>query len=203
MLRLLASAPEDGWAIVRSTEGLVLVRPPYQRPVPVDDTVAQRCVEQAGFVVEDQPFADWSALLAHLKRQIVEVRRKRGQGAPDAEQIRNLVHDAPRDVLESLLDRVDGEWLPQRHWKPAMDLLVRLLRVDTVRDETQLRERVLALLIRCQQEAAGAEEQKQALVDPLQILQGFFPHAVARHRPQAIQHLALGIRQRHSAFAPA
>jgi hypothetical protein len=166
MLRLLASAPEDGWAFVEDGENLVVIRPPYtvwSRAKTQRDALGT-AIQLHGFRTEDRDFPDWAALTVHLKEQIIESRRARGDEEPTSESIRKLFHFAPRYILVEYLDRIESELLPCREWSAAATILSELLRVDSVKTDTVLLERTVDLLNRCQEERTRYAESRRKLM---------------------------------------
>lgn len=161
MLELQALAPEDGWALVKQADRILLVRPPYRREQLVEvgaDAVA-RAVGLHGFEAVFRPFADWSALIEHLRAEVVRAH----EGRPRIEDpARRLLRHAPRPVIEQYLDRIAIELLPDGELGPAAELLESLLALDLVTNSADLRDRAVALLGRC-----GARPLPQSLVDRL------------------------------------
>ena len=151
MFRLLAIAPEDGWAFVRRDDELLLVKPPYsQRTLSrVEEVDLERSLSLQGFQAENRSFADWGSLIAHLQAEIVAAHEARGQSEPASEDIRELIHFAPHYILSNYLDRIEKELIPNREWEPALDLLTFLLGVEAVRSEATLYERTRRLLESC------------------------------------------------------
>lgn len=79
MLKLLAVAPEDGWAFVRVQDTTCcLVRPPYAKSnvLLADDAAVKTALSKHGFVspVDDRTFVDWATLIAFLNRQVLQSR---------------------------------------------------------------------------------------------------------------------------------
>jgi hypothetical protein len=110
MIRLLAIAPEDGWAFVRSADRILLLRPPYskRRHPTVEESVVARAVAVEGFEAADQVFPDWSTLFAFLEERFL-AGREALPAALAPESVERILRHAPRPVLESLLDRIEHE----------------------------------------------------------------------------------------------
>jgi hypothetical protein len=118
VLKLLASAPGDGWAFVERGQEILLVRPPYQQwaLTRVPAGVVEKAVQHHGFAAQDETFPDWEALVAHLKNRFLAVRRQQGSVVPDVEEVQSLLHAAPASLLADYLDKVESELLPEE-WK--------------------------------------------------------------------------------------
>ncbi|HEX3526954.1 MAG TPA: hypothetical protein VH988_07790 [Thermoanaerobaculia bacterium] len=166
MYRLLASAPEDGWAFVQHGDAVMVIRPPYadwSRTFVQPDTV-ETAILQHGFLSEDRSFPDLASLIDFLKEQINTSRRARGEEVPDAAAIRELFHFAPRYILTEYLDRIKTEVIPNREWNAAESILTDLLGVEIIKKDQELYERTRNLLIRCQEARAEEEERLRELV---------------------------------------
>jgi len=179
MYRLLASAPEDGWAFVQHDDAVMVIRPPYadwSRTFVLPDTV-ETAILQHGFLSEDRSFPDLASLIDFLKEQINTSRRARGEEVPDAAAIRELFHFAPRYILIEYLDRIETEVITKREWSAAESILVDLLGVEIIKKDQELYERTRNLLIRCQVARAEEEERRRKLVsrehNPAQFLRIF------------------------------
>ena len=191
MIELLALAPEDGWAFVRSADRIVLLRPPYgkrRRPT-VEESVVARAVAVEGFTAEDRGFADWDALLAFLKERFL-ANRPALPPALAPESIERILRHAPRSSLESLLDRIEREFLPDRQWDAAVELLARFLSVDSPAI-TEQRPRAVGLLVRCQQERSAARQRLQRLADSAEA-----PFATQKYGREPVRARAEEIRRK-------
>jgi hypothetical protein len=190
MIRLLAIAPEDGWAFVRSGDRILLLRPPYgkRRHPAVEESVVVRAVAVEGFEAADQAFSDWPALFAFLEERFLAGRPVLPKAlAP--ETVERILRHAPSSSLESLLDRIEQELLPDRQWDAAGELLARFLAVDTPAT-AGLRPRAAELLVRCQQARSATGERWQRLADAAQA-----PLTAAKYGLEPVRAYAERIRQ--------
>lgn len=196
MIRLLAIAPEDGWAFVRSAERILLLRPPYgkRHHSAVEESVVARAVAVEGFEAADQAFPDWSALFAFLKERFLAGRPPL-PSALAPETVERILRHAPPSSLDRLLDRIEQELLPDRQWDAAGELLARFLTVDTPATAGQ-RPRAADLLVRCQQARSAAGERWRLLVDAMQA-----PLTAEKYGLEPVRVLAERIRQ--AGFFPA
>ena len=183
MFDLLAAAPADGCAFVKNGKEILLVRPPYQRwnLSVVPESSVEKAVSTYGFESAEGSFNDWGSLIAFLEKRMVEERKARGQEIPTSESIKALVKLAPKDILNDYLKRVESELLPNREWDAASDLLVTLLRVDTIENDPDLRTRTLDLLDRCRSERAKVGAQERELMNEEENLVRLFPIAAEQH----------------------
>jgi hypothetical protein len=196
MIRLLAIAPEDGWAFVRSADRILLLRPPYgkRRHSSVEESVVARAVAVEGFEATGQVFPDWPALFAFLEERFL-ASRKALPAALAPEAIERILRHAPPSALEGLLDRIEQELLPGRQWDAAVELLARFLTVDTPAT-AGLRPRATELLVRCQQARSVNGGRWQRLADAAQA-----PLTAAKYGLEPVRAHAERIRQ--AGFFPA
>jgi hypothetical protein len=196
MIRLLALAPEDGWAFVRSADRILLLRPPYgkRRHPAVEEDAVIRAIAVEGFAAEDRAFPDWPALFAFLEERFL-AGRKALPAALAQESVERILRHAPRSALESLLDRIERELLPGRQWDVASELLVRFLTVDSP-SAADLRPQAAALLVRCQQARSAAGERWHRLMAPAQA-----PLTTEKYGLEPVRARAERIRQ--AGFFPA
>jgi len=201
MIQLLALAPEDGWAFVRSADRILLLRPPFgkRRHPAVEESVVARAVAAEGFVAEDRVFPDWPALFAFLEECFL-VGRPALPTALAPESVERILRHAPRSVLEKLLDRIEHELLPDRQWDAASELLARFLTVDSpaLAAGSDLRSRVTAVLMRCQRERAANGARWSRLAAAAKA-----PLTAKKYGLEALQAHAARIRQAGSFFAAA
>jgi hypothetical protein len=195
-IRLLAIAPEEGWAFFSQSgqsgavDKIYLLRPPYTKESLVE--VAKEIVEKAVFhhgfeACEDIPFDNLAALIAYMERRFVEIEEAQGKGMPSLEELRGLLEFADDDVLNMFLTRTEDELIPQRAFGPARTIATDLLRLDTVIANLEMRQRALDILDKCNQ----AEAYRPQILDEIashqtQQWQNRFPNATKRYTPEAM-----------------
>lgn len=197
MLQLLAIAPEDGVAVVRHGDRLLLVRPPYSQWAlsQIEEADLERALHLQGFRADDRLLADWDSLIAHLREEIVAAHEAKGEGEPESEEIRELIHFAPPYILSSYLDRIERELLPDHEWAPAFDLLTYMLGVENVKTDPALYERTLCLLEDCRN---AMEHRRRSLsISPKREIETRFQRASHQYGAAEIAHLAGLVSQRH------
>ena len=147
MLKALAFAPEDGWAFVQEREHVWLLRPPYSREsrAEVSGSVVAKAVNHYGFHAADTTFGSWREIITFLEEQVVSAA---DPALPDVERLERLLPRAPVDVIETYLDRIESELIPQREWEGAMTLLTHLMRLNAVKSDPELLDRAVDLAAR-------------------------------------------------------
>jgi len=167
MLKLLAVAPEDGWAFVRTGESIWLVRPPYSRSntSPVSEHVLEKGVTRHGFFACDRGFADWRELVEFLNEEVRKSREARGEQIVREGLGAQMLQFAPDDVLDRFLSRVETELLPAGSWEPAERLLIDMLRLPQVRQNPGILARISDLLGRTVKARKDSEARGQNLFE--------------------------------------
>lgn len=196
MIQLLAIAPEDGWAFVRSEGRILLLRPPYgkRRHPSVEEGTVARAVAVEGFEAADQVFPDWLALFTFLEERFL-AGRKPLPAALAPESVERILRHAPGSALEKLLNRIEHEFLPGQHWDAAGELLARFLAVNAPAVDS-LRPRAAELLVRCQQARSANGQRWRRLTGAAQT-----PLTTAKYGLEPVRAHAERIRQR--GFFPA
>jgi len=202
MIKLLATALQDGWAFVKQRNRVLLVRPPYedQDLREVSESTVEKAVMAHGFAASDREFQDWRSLIEYLDTEVLKRREALGLGEPDVESVRALVREAPPEVIRSYLDRIESELLPQAEQSVALDLLTALLSSKHLPEDQELYERAVSLIEQCRRGQAVEEERVRELADVAELGR-CFPNAVERYNAS---HLADYARRlgRPGALAP-
>jgi hypothetical protein len=150
MIKMLAIAPEDGWAYVQINNKIQLIRPPYTKSS--SSVVSIESVETAitryGFRQSDKKqdeFADWASLINHLNSLIVSSRKARGVEAPDniGDEMLEL---APEKILKEFLERIENELIPDFKWNHAEMLLIKMLKLQSFCENSDLHNKAIELL---------------------------------------------------------
>lgn len=166
MIKLLAIAADDGWAFIENGEGIFLFKPPYQDRdlLPVKDDALDEAVERHGFSRLDQDFESWSALIKFIRDEMVSARKALGQEI-DLEQIRDLLDFAPPYILKEYLDKIETEWMSKQRWRMACSFLGRILQLDQIKRNDELKSRAEDLLSKCAEQLVHHEKDLHRIVD--------------------------------------
>jgi hypothetical protein len=189
-IKLVASVPEDGDAIVCEGDSTFLLRPPYTRASRVALTPAdvQEAITKHGFTAEDTGFANYDDLIAHLERQIERSREDSGIPLPQKLPLVDTLALAPASVIKGFLERTEKELLPDRKWDQAEDILINIL---AARNEIELRQAALSL----RDKLRAAQQRSQA----------WQPHdsRFKTRDPEGCGTISQAIKQRQLIFEPA
>jgi len=87
MLRIMAIAPEDGWAFVERDGKFLLLKPPYsQRTIyPASERSVSAAINKYGFEALSKEFQDWGSLLEFLRATLSQ---KEPANRPDSRNSR-------------------------------------------------------------------------------------------------------------------
>jgi hypothetical protein len=200
MLELLAASLKDGWAFVRTSDGAVLVKPPYRQAnvSVVPEATVEKAVQAYGFAAMDRPFDDWESLIAFLRAELAEAHESIKALLPEPDAIYELLPHAPKEILSSYLDRIESELLPNREWQASLSLLSALIPLDAVKEDASLCKRTAELVRKCSNEVERAQAEKRALTG--QILSELFPNATRRYAPDDLQEYIRTVSHRHQVF---
>lgn len=187
MLKVVATALEDGWAFVRRGGMTILVRPPYYQSnvVAVSESAVERAISTQGFRASDKIFKDWPSLIRYLKDSMVAIRKEQGRDAPPQHTGLRLVPHAPLPILESYLDRVESELFPEQKWDAADALLVAMISADNVQNNQGLLKRCTQLL-RQLRDLMKQDHPRAPIVDQEEYYRQHFPRATRKYGAEAI-----------------
>ena len=201
MLRLEALSPAEGIGIIRVDHTLRLIRPPYlSQDTPV---LAENALEDAilrhGFSASTEQFGSWEDVITFLNQQAVDVRRSMGQTIPESINGKDILDVAPLDRLNSFLDRIEQEIIPQRLFDQADEFLLSLLASSASTRHPETGSRAVRLL----QRNTNARKQSEARVSELANRDIRFPSLERHGELEESVRLAELIRERGCIFAPA
>ena len=107
ILNLIAIAKEDGWAFVRTGNGLIVIRPPYHASDKIEATeeMVEQGISHHGFAHAEKTFPDWRTLIHYVKQCQAETWKKQEESSSDGKRIERLFHEMPVERLTEFLDR--------------------------------------------------------------------------------------------------
>ena len=200
MIKLLALAPEDGWAFFSQADKIYLLRPPYtkERLAQVSEEIVDKAIFQHGFqACEETEFGSMADLIAHVERRFVEIETAQGKETPSPEELRELLEFATDDVLDIFLTRIEKELIPQGAFGPAQAIATDLLGLDRVVHNSSMLQRSLDILKKCKQ----GTDSRRALADEISRAgtaewSKTFPNATKRYPVESIASRRDGVQQR-------
>lgn len=150
-LKIVALAPQDGWAFVRENENLYLLRPPYTASGKIDCTAKE--VEEAilkyGFFSVDHPFSHYSELIRFIKDEYVRTNKENGIDTPTTDELKELLRYASEDVLSGFLNRAETELIPGGKIEAAESLALDIMKLDKVVGNKKLHDHAVSIIDKC------------------------------------------------------
>ncbi len=150
-IKLIAIAPEDGWAFFSQADNIYLLRPPYtkERLVQVSEDIVEKAIFHHGFESDEISFDNMAELVNYVEERFVEIAKARVKEVPRLEELREILEFADEAVLDRFLTRTENELIPQRAFGPARAIATDLLRLDKIINNPRMRERALDILKKC------------------------------------------------------
>ncbi len=199
-VKIIAVAPNSGWAFVTIEDKLFLFRPPYYPSNQIEAT--ERDIEIASklhiFNECDHDFNDIDSAIAFLNKQYVELIKKSGIDEPSADDLKEILKSFDDDTLLEYLGRTKNELIPNGKLDTAATVVADIMELgrenayiskmagDVIREIQKKRKESEELLTNIKQ-----NQQKQDW-------QTKFPNAVKKH--PSIDNLAEYISEKKQVF---
>lgn len=199
-LKLEAISPAEGIGIVRTGKTLRLLRPPYvwsDTPELAENSLRDAILRH-GFSACEKQFDSWKDVIEFLNEQVVIVRRALGKEIPDSVSGRDVIAVAPPEILNSFLDRVEAEIIPQRLFDHAENILLAILITGVGARHPEVGVRAATLL----QRNKDARNQSEGAISELATNDIRFVNLEKHGELERSSRLAELIRLRGSVFAP-
>ncbi|MBI3681624.1 MAG: hypothetical protein HY235_14675 [Acidobacteria bacterium] len=154
-LKLVAVAPDDGWAFVRSNGRLLLIRPPYRDGAwsVVSERILQEGVARHGFSVSALEFDEWKQVVDHLRQQMSASWQSRPP-LPANEVLETLIQHASVRILEAQLDNL-SQLLEQEGKRKAVRKAIGVFLASEKVKNSELYTRCVELLAKCEDDTTG------------------------------------------------
>ncbi|HWY20211.1 MAG TPA: hypothetical protein VNX26_03265 [Candidatus Acidoferrum sp.] len=200
MLKIVAIAPEDGWAFVVRNGETLLIRPPYAQSslMATSEEASEGAVQKYGFEALDKDFSDWGSLLEYLRGRLSE--RQKKEVAPVSEFAPEILGSAPKELKAKMLARIGKELIPNREWKAALLLLRSMQKSRGTMDDPELRNMVLDMLEDCAEGMLRWDLGRRKLTQEGQDLANQFPILASAQDPNAVKRLAEDVAEKHQVF---
>lgn len=152
-IKVIAIAPNDGWAFVKMAERILLFRPPYASSNQTE--VTQKDIAKAlhlhGFEECDSSFDSVKEVIDFLKDKYVEAIKSRGIDLPSEDELRELLKYATDDILLRLLERAEKEWIPRGKRKAAKSIARDIMKLEKAMSNPEICSMVVSVLDKCDQ----------------------------------------------------
>ena len=198
MIKLLAAAYDDGYAMVETSTGLFCIRPPFSQSQKqrVSAEMVQKAISEHGFSSADEQFDDWAGIIDFLAQKLVESRKAAGIDEPNTERIRTLLQIAPESKVREFIDRVERELIPIGKFQQGIEILARLMKNKLVQSDSSLQMKCLDLIELCNKTNSTHKTTKLGWLNGPQAKAFQFPR-LARKEMGKVSNLACQIRDAH------
>ena len=194
MPKLLALAPQDGWAFVEHNGSTLLIKPPYKavNTTQVSLDAIEKAVTNYGFEALSVSFHNWNELLAFIRQKAEASNRASSKAVKSIEQIvSSTFAHASSKLVSNVLNRVEAELVQTAQWKAALQILKSLLQVESVQNDEGNRRHISELITRCAEGVLVTEERRYDLEEEkLPAFEKEFPYAAQSHDYSRIKKLA-------------
>jgi len=152
-IKIIAIAPNDGWAFIIKEYKIFLLHPPYisSNQIEVSEKDVGTAIHLHGFEECNFDFNSLHEVIEFLKTKYIESMKKQGIGLPSSEQLRELLKYAPDDVLLQYLKRAEEELIPEGKLDAAESIALELLKLDKVKDNLEMHDMAADILDKCNQ----------------------------------------------------
>lgn len=189
-IKVIAIAPNDGWAFIVQEDKIFLLRPPYVASNQIE--VTERDVENAmhlhGFEECNFDFNSLPEVIEFLKNEYIESMKNQGTGLPSSEQLRELLKYAPDDVLLRYLEKAENELIPEGKLNAAESIALELMKLDKVRENREMHDMAADILEKCNQKKREMEELAITKIEENQraTWEKRFPNAMDKYSVESI-----------------
>lgn len=137
---LEAFSPVDAVAIIRSSQHIRLYRPPYQQSnsIELPESAIEDAVLNHDFHASGTSFESWAAVIAFLNQQLIAYRESCGRPVVETLNAIEILDVAPLEILQSFLNKVENELIPQRQFAHATNFLLALLKSHAAQEHPEL-----------------------------------------------------------------
>lgn len=141
-IRMLAIAPDDGWAFVVEKGKTYAIRPPYLESnlVEVSDRSVEQAVELYGFERHEKDFDSFVSLVRYLQDEYVKTKRANGIDLPSSGTIRGLLKFADDNTIWLYLKRATKELIPKGKFDGAVMIANQLAKLEKVKHNPEMQK---------------------------------------------------------------
>jgi hypothetical protein len=183
-IKIIAIAPNDGWAFIVKEGKIFLLRPPYtsSNQIEVSRRVVENAIHLHGFEECDITLSSVNEVVRFLKEAYIELKKKQGVSLPSSEQLRELLKYATDDVLLEYLTKAKRELIPEGELDAAESIALELMKLEKVKKNPEMGELGLDILEKCNQERKRMKELAIGMSNNLKDTWAIrFPDAVGRY----------------------
>ncbi len=187
-IKVVAIAPNDGWAFITKEDNMFLMRPPYTSNHMIEATqkTVQNALHMHGFEVCDQSFDSWKEVIDFLKNKYVEAIKSRGIDFPSEDELGEILKYATDDVLVRFLERAEKELIPRGKREAARSIALDIMKLEKVKSDPKIHDKALSVFDKCAQAERGMDELIQEAGNQQETWKYRFRRATEKYSAEAI-----------------
>lgn len=196
-IKVIAIAPNDGWAFIIKEDEMFLMRPPYTSNHMLEATqkTVQNALHMHGFEVCDQSFGNWKEVIDFLKNKYVEAIKSRGIDLPSKDELGEILKYATDDILLRFLERAEKELIPQGKREAARSIALDIMKLEKAKSNTEIHDKALRVFDKCAQAERGMDELVQEAGNQQETWKDKFRRATEKYSAEAIDTRTKSVRE--------
>ncbi|MFX0066378.1 MAG: hypothetical protein ACFFC7_29820, partial [Candidatus Hermodarchaeota archaeon] len=139
-IKVIALAPNDGWAYIERENKITLLRPPYtpSNQVEVSMKDVKDAIELYGFEKCVFTANTIEEVIKFLEQQYFKSNELEILELPSLEQLKEFLEDAPDDVLFKYIEKAQKELIPKGELEIAKSIALDLLSFEKVKQNPKM-----------------------------------------------------------------
>lgn len=198
-IKIIAIAPNDGWGFIEKEEKISLLRPPYTSSnlIEVSRKEVENAIHLHGFEECDISLNGINEAVKFLKEKYIESKETQGIDLPSSKQLRELLKYATDDVLLEYLSKAQRELIPEGKLDAAESIALELMKLESVNDNPEMREKGIDILEKCSQGRKRVKELEFGISNKQQeTWRDRFPYVVDIYSIDSIRDYSKSIKER-------
>ena len=153
-IKIIAIAPNDGWAFIIKEGKIYLLRPPYttSNQIEVSSKVVENAIHIHDFEECVFTFDSMSEVIGSIKDRYIKSMKEQGIDLPSSEELRELLKYATDDVLLEYLKRAKRELIPEGKLDAAESVTIDLMKLERVMRNPEMQKMAIDILENCKEE---------------------------------------------------
>ncbi len=159
-IKVIAIAPDDGWAFIKGEDGISLLRPPYiaSNQIRVTEKDVEIALGLHGFEECDSSFDSLKEVIGFLKDKYVEAMKNRGVDLPSLDELKDLLKYATDDILLEYLEKAEKELIPEGKFAVASSIALDIMELEKAGQNPQIYRMAVDVVRKCDQKRKEMEE---------------------------------------------
>jgi len=147
-IKVVAIAPDDGWAFIVKGDSVFLLRPPYlsSNIIEVSEEAVERAISSLGFDRCEVTFSSIVEVVRYLKEEYIKSMKDRGIKIPSSEKLKDIMKYATDNILLEYLDKAKNELIPRGKLDAAASLAFDLIELEKVKSNPKMLRMAVEIL---------------------------------------------------------